>query len=270
MNVFRTSFMRIALLTLAASALPAADPAPAGGRIVFSSNRSGPWRIWSIRSDGSELKRLSDAAADEQDVDPVFSGDGRQILFTSTPRRGARRVADARGGRKKPARICAGDQAEWSPDGRSIVFRRQDKIYVRDLAAGGERLLSPADFVHPSGPAWSPDGKWIALACRGDGPNALYLLPAAGGAAVPVYDKHGACEPHWSPDGRRLVYETETHICTIDPDGQKNRPVTFFGGVQRYGRFSPDGRSIVYCQARRSAARGNCTSFRPRAARRSG
>jgi Tol biopolymer transport system component len=24
--------------------------------------------------------------------------------------------------------------------------------------------------------------------------------------------------------------------------------VTYFGGVQRYGRFSPDGNSIVYCQ----------------------
>jgi Tol biopolymer transport system component len=24
--------------------------------------------------------------------------------------------------------------------------------------------------------------------------------------------------------------------------------ITYFGGVQRYGRFSPDGNSIVYCQ----------------------
>ena len=24
--------------------------------------------------------------------------------------------------------------------------------------------------------------------------------------------------------------------------------MTYFGGVQRYGRFSPDGKSIVYCQ----------------------
>ena len=63
-----------------------------------------------------------------------------------------------------------------------------------------------------------------------------------------MYDKQGACEPHWSPDGTRIVYETETHIATIAPDGTKNRPVTYFGGVQRYGRFSPDGKSIVYCQ----------------------
>jgi len=88
----------------------------------------------------------------------------------------------------------------------------------------------------------------VAFACRWDAGNALFLVDAAGGEPKTVYDKKGACEPHWSADGTRLVYETETNICTIDPDGKKNRTVTYFGGVQRYGRFSPDGKSIVYCQ----------------------
>ena len=78
--------------------------------------------------------------------------------------------------------------------------------------------------------------------------NAIYRIPAAGGTPILVYDRKGACEPHWSPDGQRLVYETETQICTIQPDGKKNRVITFFGGVQRYGRFSPDGKWIVFCQ----------------------
>jgi len=73
-------------------------------------------------------------------------------------------------------------------------------------------------------------------------------VPAGGGRPAKVYDKKGACEPHWSLDGKRLVYETETNICTIGPDGTKNRPLTHFGGVQRYGRFSPDGKWVVFCQ----------------------
>ena len=156
----------------------------------------------------------------------------------------------------KPERICDGDQAEWSPDGKRIALRKKEQIVVRDLASGSEKSISPKDWPHCSGPAWSPDGKTIAFACRWDEGNAtqrptfnsLFLVSADGGEPVKVYDKKGACEPHWSPDGKRLVYETETNICTIDPDGKKNRPVTFFGGVQRYGRFSPDGKSIVYCQ----------------------
>ena len=114
--------------------------------------------------------------------------------------------------------------------------------------AGKEKRITPEDWPHCSGPAWSPDGKLVAFACRWEAGNALFLVDAAGGKPTSVYDKKGACEPHWSADGKRLVYETETHICTIDPDGKKNRPVTYFGGVQRYGRFSPDGKSIVYCQ----------------------
>ena len=148
----------------------------------------------------------------------------------------------------KAERVCDGDQAEWSPDGRWIVFRRNEVLYTRELVSGQERRISPPSWPHPSGPAWSPDGKTIAFACRWDAGNAIYLVPASGGQPTLVYDRQGACEPHWSPDGKRLVYETETHVCTIGPDGKKNRTVTYFGGVQRYGRYSPDGRWIVFCQ----------------------
>ena len=52
--------------------------------IVFSSNRSGPWRIWTVRPDGDELRELTKAGPDEHDVDPAFSPDAKKILFSST------------------------------------------------------------------------------------------------------------------------------------------------------------------------------------------
>ncbi len=234
----------------AAEAATPAEGAPraaAASQIIFSSNRSGPWRIWVARPDGSALRELTHAAVDEHDVDPAFSPDGKSILFTST-RGGTTGVWKMSGTDGKPERICDGDQAEWSPDGRAIVLRRNEQLFTRELPSGQEKRISPKDWPHCSGPAWSPDGKWIAFACRWDAGNGVYLVPAAGGEPKTVYDKQGACEPHWSPDGKRLVYETETHLYTIGQDGKKNRPVTWFGGVQRYGRFTPDGKSILYCQ----------------------
>jgi len=225
---------------------PAAKKLPS--RIVFCSDRDGPWRIWSCKPDGSDLKRLTAAADDAHDVDPAWAPGGAGILFTSTRggKAGVWRMALPAG---KPKRICDGDQAEWAPDAKKIALRRAGRIVVRTLAGGKERIVSSKSLKLCSGPAWSPDGRTIAFAGRAGDRNAVYLVPAAGGAAKKLYDKKGACEPHFSPDGKRIVYETETHICTIGVDGRDNRPVTWYGGVQRYGRYSPDGKRIVFCQA---------------------
>ena len=217
------------------------------GQIVFSSNRSGAWRIWLVKADGADLKQLTKQDGDDLDVDPVFSPDAKSILFTST-RGGKPGIWRMPVDSLKAERVCDGDQAEWSPDAAKIALRRNERIVMRDLTSGKETSLSPDDWPHCSGPAWSPDGKTIAFAARFESGNAIYLVPTEGGKPVKVYDKQGACEPHWSPDGARIVYETETHICTINPDGTKNRVITYFGGVQRYARYSPDGKLLVFCQ----------------------
>ncbi|OHB83451.1 MAG: hypothetical protein A2V98_05680 [Planctomycetes bacterium RBG_16_64_12] len=217
------------------------------GRIVFSSNRSGPWRIWTVRPDGTGMQELTEGDPDEHDVDPAFSPDGKQVLFSST-RGGTVGVWRMLPDGSQRERICDGDQADWSPDAARIVLRRNERLFTRELATGREKCISPEDWPHCSGPSWSPDSKWIAFACRWEAGNAIYVVAADGGEPAKVYDRKGACEPRWSPDGRRLVYETETHIATINPDGTKNRPVTWFGGVQRYAQWSPDGKSIVFCQ----------------------
>ena len=240
-RVFLVFALAVAPLGLAAADAP-------GGQILFSSNRSGAWRLWTIQSDGSGLKQLTTETTEDQDVDPMFSPDGKSVLFTSTRggKVGVWRVAADGSGAE---RICDGDQAEWGRTDKSWPSAGSEKIYVRDLAKGGERLLSPSDWPHCSGPAWSPDGKTVAFAARWEAGNGVYTVPFDGGKPTKVYDQQGACEPHWSPDGKRLVYETETHICTINPDGTKNRVITHFGGVQRYARYSPDGKQLVFCQA---------------------
>ena len=237
--------MRLPVLLLVVSA---ALPVCGAGQIVFSSNRSDQWRIWVVSADGSGLKQLTRRDADDHDVDPMLSPDGKSILLTST-RGGKTGVWRMAADGSRPARICDGDQAEWSPDGKRIAFRRGERLWVRELATGKERALTPEDLPHCSGPAWSPDGQRIAFASRRGNANALFIVATAGGQPRKVYDKKGACEPHWSPDGAPLAYETETHICTIRPDGTKNRMVTWFGGVQRFARYSPDGKHIVFCQA---------------------
>jgi TolB protein len=217
------------------------------GTIVFSSDRSGPWRIWMIDANGEDLRQITEGDEEVHDVDPMFSPDGSTILFSST-RDGAIGVWTIPVNGGEMTRICDGDQAAWSPDGKSVALRRENAIVVRDLESGDERTISPADWPTCSGPAWSPDGKTVAFAARWDAGNGVYLVPAAGGEPQKVYDKKGACEPCFMPDGELIVYETETNICSVKPDGTKNKMITFQAGVQRYGGVNPSGEYIVYCQ----------------------
>lgn len=216
--------------------------------IVFSSNRTGRWAVWSIKPDGSDSRQLSQPGDSESDVDVAVSPDGASILFTSN-RGGSTGLWRMALDGANPRRICDGDQGEWSPDGSSVVFRRTGQIFIRELATGSERALCPETWDKCSGPSWSPNGREIAFSRLGESGNAIYAIAASGGLPRTIYAAQGACEPHWSRSGDRLVYETETHIGTINPDGTKNRVVTYYGGVQRYGRFNPDASRIVFCQA---------------------
>lgn len=237
-----------AALSMTADVAPATQPRAADPLIVFSSSRGGAWAIWAVKPDGTQLHQLTKPATGEQDVDPAFNSDGSRILFTST--RGGKAglwQMGRDGGDVK--RICDGDQGGWSPDGRKIVLRRGGKLLTRELASEKEKVLTPDDWDKCSGPSWSPDGASIAFAKLGDNSNAIYIVPADGGTPAKVFDKQGACQPHWSPGGKNLVYETETHLFTINPDGTKNRMITYYGGVQRFARFSPDGAKLVFCQA---------------------
>ena len=248
---------------------PAATPAAAerSPLIVFSSDRSGQWRLWTIQPDGTGLKQLTQVGPDDADVDPAFSPDGASILFTST-RGGSAGVWRMTITTGKMERICGGDQAGWSPDGKSIVFRRSERIFRRDLAGGAEKALSPESWPHCSGPAWSPKGDEIAFACRWDAGNGVYVMSAEGGEPRKVFSEQGACQPHWSPDGTKIVYETETNVCTINPDGTHNRSVTYYGGVQRLARWSRTAAGWCSARRRRRAVRGSCTRCPPRAASR--
>ena len=90
---------------LASMVAPAAVSRGKPGRIVFCSKRSGQWQIWTVHTDGSNLKQLSKAPEGAHDVDPVFSPGGKSILFTSTrgDKAGVWRMgADG----SKPRRIC--------------------------------------------------------------------------------------------------------------------------------------------------------------------
>jgi Tol biopolymer transport system component len=149
----------------------------------------------------------------------------------------------------------------WSPDGREIVYGRGARpgIYRRPASRGGaDRLLfRPPRPGYPS--SWSPDGRFLLVSMFGTGSNYtgdLWILPMTGDQrAVPLVASEFVEGPgRFSPDGRWIVYtsnesgKTEVYVRPFDPDTMSSE-----GGqvlVSREGgnvpRWTRDGRELVY------------------------
>src|SRR5580765_628462 len=120
-------------------------------------------------ADGSGERPL--LAPADVDYDPVWSPDGKSIVFTSDREGSAelfRIKPDGTGIERLTNDPAYDDQAAFSPDGKQLVFvsSRQGgyaRLWTIDLATRRARALTTGnggDFR----PAWSPDGQWIAFA----------------------------------------------------------------------------------------------------------
>jgi len=125
---------------------------PDGGRILFSSNRSGKYEAWTLRPDGSGLTQIT-SLPDQPVVNPFWSPDGLRIGFTYGSR-GTAILDLAKPGsapRVLPAleggQVLAGQS--WSDDGRFLagtLLRRDESpmpgIVLWSLAGDTYRRLT--------------------------------------------------------------------------------------------------------------------------------
>jgi Tol biopolymer transport system component len=223
------------------------DPSKLKGTIVFASDRAGHLDIWRMKASGGDPKPLTNDT--HPDADPRFSPDGKKILYTSL--RGGfpeiwlmnRDGSDAR-------KVAAGSQGAWSPDGTSILLIRDNQAFVRDLAGGQERKVVPDAWERCGVPAWHPDGKTFAVASRHEETIGVYLLSLDGKENRRLKTSEAACTPFFSKDGKKILFQTvKGRIHQMKLDGTGEEPVTFGADIQHDGRYSPDGRYLLFARA---------------------
>jgi Tol biopolymer transport system component/imidazolonepropionase-like amidohydrolase len=97
----------------------------------------------------------------------------------------------------------------------------------------------------------SPDGKTVAF----DVYAMLWVTPIAGGPARRLTDDiQEICQPDWSPDGKRLAFQSyrdgNFHVWTIGLDGSGLKQLTQGAFDCREPRWSPDGKKIAFSSDR--------------------
>ena len=207
--------------------------------------------IYTMRSsDGGDRFRVTRAPAGHEDQPQGYSPDGSRILFErlSDNEPSAEYVVKTDGTglvRLSPASLWVIDfarTADWSPDGKQVVFGSAVEadghpgLYVVNADGTGLHQIASPDVGGPTA-QWSPDGSWIASStCLRCGPQLFVIHPDGTGkvALTDGADGSTALVPIWSPDGSRLLYQTQgsdgkVSIWTMKPDGSDRAQVADVG-----------------------------------------
>jgi Tol biopolymer transport system component len=151
----------------------------------------------------------------------------------------------------------AGAFMTLSPDGRSVaIVRRVDgnnDIWTMDLTRGALRRVT-SHAAHENGPVWSPDSSQLAFGSdRKSGVLDLYVKPLNGsGETLLIESARDKTASDWSPDGKWLAYSDTDPKTGRDvwvwPLVGSQKPMVIANGSagEMIGRFSPDGRWIVF------------------------
>jgi TolB protein len=222
------------------------DWSPNGSLLVFYRCASAvPCAIYTVKPDGTHLKRLSTPVAKDLSDDSAvsFTSDGRHVVFTR-----------ASGGVRTSA---GGDQVKHS----DLVVMDLNGEHRRVIARAG---LYKADYEFPM---FSPDSSQFVYGYRKSffadrhSPRALFVASADGTHRhrITPWDMNAGENPDWSPDGSRILFysnddedmRTQSQLYTIRADGTDLKQLTQFpdGTIIGSSSFSPDGAEIVFGKA---------------------
>jgi hypothetical protein len=172
----------------------------------------GDEKIWFL--DGGSRRVPLSRSGPGQDLYPVWSPDGRELVFGRVAGGPVTSVRKAVGGDgpEQVLKISRGYVTDWSADGASLLVQadrsaesRRGDILMYDLAANVETpwLASAA----AEGQArFSPDGRWIAYASDVSGRFEVLIGARAGGSTPLPVSASGGRFPIWRRDGRELFY----------------------------------------------------------------
>lgn len=276
------------------SSAPFSGAALPADRLVFDSDRSGNYELYTMRTDGTDVRPLGgDGRYDSWW--PRLSPARADIVFYRTPK-GVHDTdyaqatlwtvhVDGSGLRELRPKGTDGwsqqGHAEWSPDGSQLVMfggsGSSPQIFVTTSTGASPRKVAerPGTNLDPS---WSPDGRSIVFvgcpqAVCFDRDYEIYVVAAAGGQARRLTNNDlRDHDPYFSPDGNSIAWLSRTdaagptgiwNIRIMNADGSAQRSVTNDDQINSKPSWSRDGTLIYFHRFERARGRWGIYSVRP-------
>jgi Tol biopolymer transport system component len=227
--------------------------------IVFVSDLTGEYQLYSMNIDGTNVQRLTDIPGLKRD--PAVSPDGRTIVFavSTNPYDQKATLYSVRSDGTHLTQLTHSTAVfdvnpSWTPDGRRISFSRSlgDTTSVYEMRANGTDV---ANRVHHHGvdyqPVWRPGGSTFLFMSDRDhlgGINGeLYSSDATGLSIHAVVEGFDAA---WSPTGDKFVFKRDGQLWISDSsDGSSVRQLTSFLSSFYQPSWSPDGQKIFFASS---------------------
>ena len=192
--------------------MPTPTPAPpTAQRIAFTSERDDNQEIYTISPDGTDLRNVSQHAA--QDGGASWSPTRDRIAFVSG-RSGNSDifVVNADGSGLVQLTSSSADEVHpaWSPNGALIAYVSDEdgdwEIYAMSANGTGATQLTHND-AWDSYPSWCWDSQRLAFTSRRDGNYELYVYDLATAAATRLTDNPASdAFPAWAPYSEEIAF----------------------------------------------------------------
>jgi Tol biopolymer transport system component len=232
------------------------------GFLIFQ--RSGtllaqPFDAKQLRLTGDPVRLAEDVANVALSGRAAFDVSHNGVLVYRTGQPGGRIVALTWYDRKGNALGTVGEpgpytQLRLSPDDKRVAVSRLDPkigtwdIWTLELANNIQTRLT-FDPAHEQNPTWPPDGRSVVYTSQRMGRFDFFQKTVGGTTESNVFESED--RPKYSddvsPDGRFLLYHTQTVLYALPLDGDR-KPIALDRTPFKKGeaRFSPDGRWVTY------------------------
>ncbi len=226
-----------------------------GKSLVFSSDRSGEFRLWELGyppGKGVSLRRRLPIYADFP-LQVSLSRHAPVLVYSVLQQKRNIWRLDLEANPQTPGRwvrVAASSgqdvSPQYSPQGDRISFRSdrsgEEQLWVADRS-GGDAVQITRGTLNPSVPRWSPDGRAIVFNNAANGEIFIARLGADGGWSVAPL-KAAGIHPVFSPDAQWIFAGTPASIVRLPAQGGPGTEIVRFRGISL--DVSPDGRYVYF------------------------